>query len=96
MTRNEVLQTLLRFQHNTQDEYKIRRIGIFGSTARDQFTNISDIDVVVELTEPDLMTLIGIKQDLEKLFHRPVDLVRYRSRMNPYLKRRIEQEAIYV
>jgi predicted nucleotidyltransferase len=96
MTRNEVLQILLRFQYSTQDEYKIRRIGIFGSVARNQFTDASDIDVVVELAEPDLLTLVGIKQDLERLFHRPVDVVRYRSRMSPFLKHRIEQEAIYV
>lgn len=96
MTRNEILQALLQFQHSTHDEYKIRRIGIFGSVARNQFTDTSDIDVVVELVEPDLLMLVGIKQDLERIFHRPVDLVRYRAKMNPFLKRKIEQEAIYV
>ncbi|MEW5986277.1 MAG: nucleotidyltransferase domain-containing protein [Chloroflexota bacterium] len=96
MTKNDVLQTLVRFQQNKQDEYHIIRIGIFGSAARDSLTAQSDVDVVVELTEPDLFVLIGIKQDLEELLHRPVDIVRYREKMNPSLKRRIEQEAVYV
>jgi predicted nucleotidyltransferase len=54
------------------------------------------VDVVVELGQPDLLSLVGIKQELEELLHRPVDVVRYRERMNAYLKRRIEQEAVYV
>jgi predicted nucleotidyltransferase len=51
--------------------------------------------VVVELQRPDLLLLVGIKQELEQLFDRPVDIVRYRSNMNPFLRERIEQEAIY-
>jgi Nucleotidyltransferase domain. len=56
----------------------------------------SDIDVVVELERPDLFNLIGIKQDLEEQFGRSVDIVRYREKMNDFLKRRIDQEAVYV
>ncbi len=56
----------------------------------------SDIDVVVELRKPDLFYLIGIKQDLEEKFHRPVDIVRYRDKMNTFLKGRIDKEAVYV
>ena len=96
MTREDVLATLARFQRTKRDEYHIRRIGIFGSAARNRLGAASDVDVVVELVEPDLLALVGIKQDLEELLHRPVDVVRYRERLNPFLKRRIEQEAIYV
>jgi uncharacterized protein len=56
----------------------------------------SDVDVVVELTEPDLFELIGIKQDLEVRLHRPVDIVRYRKNMNKFLKGKIDKEAVYV
>ena len=78
------------------DEFGIVRIGIFGSTARDSATDRSDVDVVVELLRPDLFSLIGIKQELEELLNRPVDIVRYRPRMNSFLKQRIEEEAVYV
>jgi predicted nucleotidyltransferase len=71
------------------------RIGVFGSIARGQFSEDSDVDVVVELAKPDLLLMIGIKQDLEALLGRSVDVVRYRKDMNPFLKQRIEQEAIY-
>ena len=56
----------------------------------------SDIDVVVELGTPDMFFLIGIKQELEEQLHCPVDIVRYREKMNTFLKSRIDQEALYV
>ena len=96
MTQQEILGILLRFRQQEQARYKIDRIGIFGSAARDQLTDASDIDVVVELAHPDLFALVGIKLDLEQLFHRPVDIVRYRQQMNAFLKQRIDQEAVYV
>ena len=96
MKRNDILRTLARFRDLKKDEFGIVRIGVFGSVARDEITDASDVDVVVKLDRPDLFTLVGIKQELEELLHRPIDVVRYREGMNAYLKRRIEQEAIYV
>jgi len=96
MRRDEILQTLARFRERKQDEFGIVRIGIFSSVARGEIAGTSDVDVVVELVQPDLLLLVGIKQELEALLQEPVDVVRYRDRMNPFLKRRIEQEAVYV
>ena len=78
------------------NKYRIVRLGLFGSAARDTVEEPRDIDVVVELTEPDLFSLIGIKQDLEGQLRRPVDVIRYRENMNAFLKRRIDQAAVYV
>jgi hypothetical protein len=64
--------------------------------AKGTFTLQSDVDIVVELERQDLFDLIGIKQDLEARFQCPVDIVSYRNTMNPFLKRRIDREAIYV
>jgi len=43
-----------------------------------------------------MFNLIGIKQELEEQLRMPIDIVRYRKKMNPFLKRRIEKEAVYV
>lgn len=96
MTRNDVLGTLSKYLQSRQGEYGILRLGVFGSAARDELTGRSDVDVVVELARPDLFTLVGIKQELEGLLQRNVDVVRYRGRMNALLKERIEREAVYV
>ena len=96
MRQDDVLEAVSQFRRDRQDEFGILRIGIFGSAARDEITDESDVDVVVELAHPDLLTLVGIKQELEERLHRSVDIVRYRDRMNAFLKQRIEQEAVYV
>lgn len=96
MKREAIIMSLKRFKAGKGQEYRIRRIGFFGSAARDQMTRESDIDVVVELEKQDLFTLIGIKQDLEEEFREPVGVVSYRDAMNKFLKSRIEKEAVYV
>ena len=95
-TSQEIMQILSHYRRENAHRNAIVRLGFFGSAARDQLSTQSDVDIVVELREPDLFTLIGIKQELETLFARPVDIVRYRPKMNPELKRRIDAEAVYV
>jgi uncharacterized protein len=91
----DIIDVIRQFKEDNQKKYSIITIGIFGSASRDSFNDKSDIDVVVELGNPDLFNLIGIKQDLEERFQCPVDVVRYREKMNGFLKRRIDQEAVY-
>ena len=96
MERNEIIRTLRGFVEMNRDRYEIIRIGVFGSAARDSMNEQSDIDVVVELGKQDLFNIIGIKQDLEEQFSKPVDVISYREKMNQFLKKRIDKEAIYV
>ena len=71
-------------------------MGIFGSVARDIVCEGSDVDVVVQMQSPNLFTLVHVKEELEEAFHEPVDIIHYRERMNAFLKKRIDQETIYV
>ena len=96
MERNEIIRTLRGFMDMNKDRYEIIRIGVFGSAARDSMNEQSDIDVVVELGKQDLFNIIGIKQDLEEQFSKPVDVISYREKMNQFLKKRIDKEAVYV
>jgi predicted nucleotidyltransferase len=79
-----------------EKDYGLRRLGLFGSVARGGKETSRDVDVVVDLDRQDLFVLIGIKQELEESLHTKVDVVSYRKNMNPFLKRRIDAEAIYV
>ena len=94
MNKEEIMLFLRTLKDINKD--RITRIGIFGSIAKDHNTESSDIDVVVELTDPDIFMLIGIKQELEEKFGRHVDIVRYRESMNSFLKDKIDHEALYV
>ena len=96
MKRDDVILSLRRFKEINQQKYNIIRIGLFGSAARDSMREQSDIDVVVELETQDLFDLIGIKLDLEEQLSQEIDIVSYREKMNEFLKRRIDKEAVYV
>ena len=95
-SRREILDILAEFRRTRGEEFGLLRIGVFGSVARDQMTESSDVDVVVDLAQPNLLTLAAIMIRLEELLGLPVDVVHYRGTTNPYLKRRIEREAVYV
>lgn len=96
MKRIEAIGILQEHKQELSEKYGVTRIGIFGSVARDEATEKSDVDVVVEMTRPDLFFMVHIKELLEAAMHCHVDLVRYRDRMNVFLKRQIDKEAVYV
>lgn len=95
-TREEALARLSIFKENRQREYDLISLGIFGSFARGQADDQSDVDVVFETRTPNLLRTSRMKRELEDLLVRRVDLVRLRERMNPRLKERILHEAKYV
>jgi predicted nucleotidyltransferase len=95
LSREAVLRQLRNYGAEFERLYGVTKIGIFGSVARDELRKNSDIDVVVEMREPDLFYLVHIKETLEKDFNRRVDIIRYRNTMNRYLKARIDREARY-
>jgi len=96
VNQKEVLSNLKQLKVELQTEYPLKRIGIFGSCARTDHSEQSDIDIVVELEPPKMFDLIGIKQEIENRLQKKVDIVRYRESMNPVLKERIDKETIYV
>ena len=96
LRREEVLRILGSHRGELADRYGVTRLGIFGSVARNEASDDSDVDIVVETQVPDLLMMVNLKEDIEQLLQRKVDLVRYRVRMNPFLKKRIDNEARYV
>ena len=92
---NDMLASLKRFKEQHGKEYRLLSLGIFGSFARDEATENSDVDIVFETDEPNLFRAARLKEDIEALLSRHVDIVRLRERMNPRLKARIEREARY-
>jgi predicted nucleotidyltransferase len=96
MDRDYILNQLAQYKKNNYDKYGIVNIGVFGSVARNEATDLSDVDICIKTKTPDMFMLVHIKEELQNIFHKSVDIVRLRDKMNPYLKKRIEQEAIYV
>lgn len=95
MKQKEALEVLQSYKREHADEFGIVRIGIFGSVARNEATEESDVDVIIETKHPNLFKLSRIRLDLEELMHTHVDLVSYRESMNTFLKEQIRKEAVY-
>jgi uncharacterized protein len=96
INREKVLSELRLLKPDFERDYGITRIGLFGSVARNEIHEDSDIDVVIEMREPDLFYMVHIKEILENNFKRSVDVIHIRENMNEYLKKRIQAEAVYV
>ena len=94
--KDKILSILREIAPVLSERYGVTRIGIFGSVARDDASGASDVDIVYEMSRPNLFTVVHLKDELENILHCPVDLVRYRERMNPFLKKRIEKDGVYV
>lgn len=79
-----------------QKEYGISRIFLFGSCARNENDETSDVDIAIETPVSDYFKLYDLKEELEQAFNTRVDLVRLREKMNDALRKRILQEGLRV
>jgi predicted nucleotidyltransferase len=76
------------------EQYKVNRVAIFGSFAKGDIKNESDIDILVSFENKyDLLDIIGLKQDLEEILGRKVDLLTFNSLKDDEFSQIIQREA---
>lgn len=92
----EYLYLLKEYMKENAQKYSISRMGIFGSVARGEQREDSDVDIYLMTNRPNLFTLVHIKEELQQLFNSNVDIVRMHDNMDAMLKQRITKEGIYV
>lgn len=96
MKREQVIKLIKLESETLKDQYLVKSLLLFGSVARDDARADSDIDLIVEFSEPvGLFHFIALKQHLEKILGCEVDLATYRS-LKPYIKQQVLEEAILV
>ena len=96
ITLQECLSKLADFKQEHGAQFGITSHGVFGSVARQENTEESDIDIVVEVSKPTLSLMYQLRQKLSSVLGRTVDLVRMRDSLRPVFKSTIQQEAIFV
>jgi uncharacterized protein len=92
-TRETVLQKL-EANRDTIRGFGVKRLGLFGSVARGEATEGSDLDFLVEIEHETFDAYMDLKEFLEELFSCPVDLVLIDA-IKPRLRENILGEAIY-
>lgn len=98
VNRAYILNYLKSNKSYFKEKYNIIKIGIFGSYSRDEQTEKSDIDIIVEFEE-DTMDLFDKKYELQKylksIFNKDIDLCR-EGAIKPMFKPIILKDVIYV
>ncbi len=96
--REDILMYLSNNKILFYDKFNIFKIGIFGSYARNEQTDSSDIDIIMEM-ELDTAKIFEKKQELRKMlekhFNKRIDICRERS-IKPIFQDFIKNEAVYV
>jgi predicted nucleotidyltransferase len=96
MRKDEVLKLLTENKPELMRRFGITDLALFGSTARDEASEDSDVDVMVEFDgRSTAKRYFGVQFYLEDLLHREIDLVQkgvVRAELQPY----IEKDLIHV
>lgn len=95
MEFEEIKKVLTEKVEYFKAQYPISSIGLFGSIVRDDFTDASDIDIIVDFHSPIGAEFITLADELEKLLGRKVDLVSRGGIKEQNLKA-IDSEIIYI
>jgi hypothetical protein len=95
LQRQECIDIIKANAEYITSQFEVRSLRLFGSVARNQQRESSDVDVCVEMP-PDLFQLIGLKQYLEELLGCDVDVIRVHRNMDTFLLNQIEKDGIYI
>ena len=97
-SREELIGYLAANKSRLKQKYHLKKIGVFGSYARADHTESSDIDLIVEF-EDDVQDLFDLKyeirQEIGKRFNRHIDICREKY-INKHFRDQILSEAVYV
>ena len=96
MNRAEILNKLQSHKQTLVERFGVTGLALFGSFARDQATDGSDVDILVSFDGPATSrTYFGVQFYIEDLLGRPVNLVTEKA-LRPEFRPYVEQEAVYV
>lgn len=77
-------------------EFSLRRLDLVGSAARGDFGEASDIDFLVSFDGDTglFVRYFGLKERLEVIFNRPIDLIEERAVRNPYIRAALQKDRV--
>jgi uncharacterized protein len=94
-TLDTILERLRAYKPELQRKYPVSQMGVFGSYARGEATENSDIDIAVELNGPMGLNFVAMANEIEALFGVKVDVIPKRSIKSIYLPS-VEKDILYV
>jgi predicted nucleotidyltransferase len=96
MTQSELLMKLANVKHELKQQFGIEEIALFGSYARDEANEESDIDIaILKMNLKDAFAIIDAREYLINILERKVDIGTFKS-MKTFIKNRIKKDFVYV
>ena len=92
--KTNILNYLKEHYSEFKNKYNVEKIGLFGSYARDEATENSDIDIFVKM-KPSLFDMVAIKEQIENDLDRKVDIIREHKNIKPIFLKMIQKDLIY-
>nr|WP_295930762.1 nucleotidyltransferase family protein [uncultured Dyadobacter sp.] len=92
---SDIVQILKELKPELVDKYHVSSIGLFGSIVRNDFTANSDVDIIVDFSQPVGIEFIDLANLIEDRIGKPVDLVS-RNGVKPRYYSEIAPEIVYV
>jgi predicted nucleotidyltransferase len=89
-----ILQILRKHKPELQRKYPISKFGVFGSYARGEATEKSDIDIAVEINGPMGLNFVTMADEIEELFGIKTDVVPLRAIKPKYLVY-VQKDIVY-
>ncbi len=99
MNKETILQILKENQSFLSKEYGVKRIGLFGSFSRETNTQYSDIDLVIEFSQPIGFQFIDLADYLEAILGVSVDILTpagIEGIRIPHIAKEIRESIVYV
>lgn len=96
-TLEEIKKILREHKEELERKFGVKEIGIFGSYVRNEQTEVSDVDILVDFDKPIGWEIVDLKEYLEKILGVEVDLVPKGGVVRkPLLWKYIKEEIVYV
>lgn len=95
LSKDDIIDLIRAEKQFLKDNFGVINIGLFGSYAKNQQTADSDIDLLVEFSEPRFDWIASLYDYLENKFNKKIEIVRRRHLLKSRFIDRVEQEIIY-
>jgi len=94
LNKQKIIRLINQNIEELKQRYPIKSIALYGSYARGEQDSSSDIDLLVDFTQPIGMEIIDLTLDMEKILNSKVDIVTYNAIKNRLFKY-IKNELVY-
>ena len=95
-SRDQIIEKLRTFKNENAEKYGIESMALFGSVARGEHNENSDVDLLIKFKSPSLYLYAELSDALEPILGRRVDIVSESAKKSPEFIEEISKDLIYL